>query len=64
MKTRSDTAEAQKELFQGMSPEEYRDAVIVGCLSSLNQITVGELTAHARNTSFTISHHQTWQDAL
>ena len=57
-----DTEEARKDLFQGMSPDEYRCAVIDHCLPTLNRITVRELTTHVRNNGFTILNHQTMQN--
>jgi SAM-dependent methyltransferase len=58
----ADSAETRKRIFQGMCPEDYRNAVIDHCLPSLNQITVRDLTSHARKAGFTIRHQQTWQD--
>lgn len=60
MKPASEVATGRTDIYQGRTVEAYRTCVMQ-CLDSLNMLTVGQLTRHARDAGFTIVHQETRQ---
>lgn len=57
---KTDIEENRTDVYQGNTPEAYRDSLI-GCVESLNKITVDQLTGHLRDAGFTVVHQETRQ---
>jgi 2-polyprenyl-3-methyl-5-hydroxy-6-metoxy-1,4-benzoquinol methylase len=52
--------EGRTDIYQGNTPEAYRDSLFV-CLDSLNKLTLNQLVSHVQNAGFTIVHQETRQ---